>query len=76
MNKVYLLRPVALLLLLLATQIAANAQTGNISGTVTESSRKLTLKFIQHSDFFWLADCLSRFGKVGCDGACFIAAAA
>src|SRR5215470_16283275 len=43
MIKIYLFRPAGLLLLLLATQVVANAQTGNVSGTVTESTRKLTL---------------------------------
>src|SRR5215813_8400677 len=43
MSKIYLSRPVVFLLLLLTIQVVANAQTGNISGTVTESVRKLAL---------------------------------
>src|SRR5262249_568605 len=43
MIKIYLFRPVGFLILLLAIQVVGNAQTGNVSGTVTESSRKLTL---------------------------------
>src|SRR5215475_13909945 len=43
MIKIYLFRPAGFLLLLLAIQVVANAQTGNVSGSVTESARKLTL---------------------------------
>ena len=43
MSKISLLRPVGFLLFLLAIPVIAQAQTGNVSGTVTESSRKLTL---------------------------------
>src|SRR5262245_32465066 len=43
MSKIYLLRPIGFLLFLSAIQVVVNAQTGNVSGTVTESSRKLAL---------------------------------
>src|SRR5262245_41815120 len=43
MNTIPLFRPVGVLLLLSAMQVVANAQTGNVSGTVTESIRDLTL---------------------------------
>src|SRR5215510_11826989 len=43
MSKICFFRPVGYLLLLWAIQVVAHAQTGNVSGTVTESSRKLTL---------------------------------
>ena len=43
MSKRIIIRPVGFLLLLLTIQVIVNAQTGNVSGTVTESVRKLTL---------------------------------
>ncbi|MEP7343090.1 MAG: TonB-dependent receptor [Acidobacteriota bacterium] len=43
MSKKYFFHPMGFLLLLLAIPVAANAQTGNVSGTVTESSRKSNL---------------------------------
>jgi TonB-dependent receptor len=43
MNTIPLFRPVGFFLLLSVMQVFANAQTGNVSGTVTESIRRLTL---------------------------------
>ena len=43
MSKLHLLHSIVFLFLLAAIPWAANAQTGNVSGTVTESSRKLAL---------------------------------
>ncbi len=43
MSKIPLFRPVGFFLLLLAIQVIAHAQTGNVSGTVTDAARKLAL---------------------------------
>jgi hypothetical protein len=43
MNKICFSRAVGFLILLLAIQIVAKAQTGNVSGTVTGASRKSAL---------------------------------
>src|SRR5215510_7170753 len=43
MSKRIIIRPVGFLLLLFTIQIIVSAQTGNVSGSVTESARKLAL---------------------------------
>src|SRR5215475_3669197 len=43
MSKISLFRPMGFLALLLVILVVANGQTGNVSGTVTEAVRKLTL---------------------------------
>ncbi|HEY7182056.1 MAG TPA: TonB-dependent receptor [Blastocatellia bacterium] len=43
MSKISLFRPMGFFTLILVIQVVANGQTGNVSGTVTEAIRKLTL---------------------------------